>query len=86
MTSAYCGVILSNRWVMSFRTIILREAERQGMSGYAIGKASGEPIRSVQRYLSGENDLKGEKVARIAAALGLQLRAKPTRRRKAKGG
>ncbi len=71
---------------MSFRDIIVREADRKGLSGYAIGKASGEPIRTVQRYLSGENDLKGEKVARIAAALGLELRPVRRARRKARGG
>jgi transcriptional regulator with XRE-family HTH domain len=71
------------RWIMSFRETILREAERQGLSGYVIGKRSGVPIRTVQAYLSGRTDLAGRRIERIASALGLELR--PMRRRKAKG-
>jgi transcriptional regulator with XRE-family HTH domain len=65
---------------MSFQQTIRREAKRQGLSGYAIGKRSGVPIRTVQAYLAGDCDLMGERIAKIAAALGLGLR--PTRQRK----
>ena len=68
---------------MSFETIIRREAKRRGLSGYRIGKMSGVPIRTVQAYLAGDCDLMGERIAKIAAALGLELR--PARRRKVKG-
>lgn len=67
---------------MSFRTIIKREARRQGLSGYRIGKLSDVPVRTVQAYLAGTCDLSGERIAKIAAALGLELR----RRRNMKGG
>ena len=65
---------------MSFHTIITREAERQGLSGYRIGKLSGVPIRTVQQYLAGETDLAGGRIERIAAVLGLELR--PARRKR----
>jgi transcriptional regulator with XRE-family HTH domain len=65
---------------MSFDTIIRREAKRQGLSGYRIGKMSGVPIRTVQAYLAGDCDLMGARIAKIAAALGLELR--PVRRAK----
>ena len=70
---------------MSFQTIIRREAKRQRLSGYRIGKMSGVPIRTVQAYLAGACDLAGERIAKIAVALGLELR--PARRvKKTKGG
>jgi len=65
---------------MSFHAIITREAKRQGLSGYRIGKLSGVPIRTVQQYLAGETDLAGRRIERIAAALGLELR--PVRRKR----
>ncbi len=71
---------------MGFRDIIEREARRQGLSGYRIGKLSGVPIRTVQAYLAGTTDLAGRRIERIAAALGLELRPVRRARRKAKGG
>ena len=71
---------------MGFRDIIAREARRQGLSGYRIGKLSGVPIRTVQAYLAGTTDLAGRRIERIAAALGLELRPVRRARRKAKGG
>ena len=68
---------------MPFRSIIQREAERQGLSGYRIAKLAGMPMRTVQAYLAGERDLTGERLAKIAAALGLALH--PIRRRTAAG-
>ena len=67
---------------MSFRKIILREVQRQGLSGYRIAKLSGVPMRTVQAYLSGTYDMVGERLAKIAAVLGLELRpAKPRGKR-----
>lgn len=60
---------------MSFRRIIVKEAKRQGLSGYALGKRA-EPevsMRAVQAYLAGVNDLSGERIARICEVLGLAL-------------
>ena len=62
---------------MSFRRLIQRAAKRQGLSGYAIARlCDGLSERSIQRYLRGTNDLSGEKVAKLASALGLELREK----------
>ena len=71
---------------MEFRRIIEREAKRQGLSGYRIGKLSGVPIRTVQAYLAGTTDLAGRRIEKIAAALGLELRPALRTRRKTKGG
>ncbi len=62
-----------------FRTTIQDEAKRQGLSGYRIGQLSGVPARTVQRFLAGDCDLVGARIAKIAGALGLELR--PTRKR-----
>ena len=61
---------------MSFRKTIQAEVKRQGLSGYRVAKLSGMPMRTVQAYLAEDCDLTGERVARIAEALGLELRAK----------
>lgn len=71
---------------MGFRDIIEREARRQRLSGYRLGKLSGVPIRTVQAYLAGTTDLAGRRIERIAAALGLELRPVRRARRKSKGG
>jgi len=68
---------------MSFRRIIRAEVTRQGLSGYRVAQLSGVPMRTVQAYLAGTRDLTGERVARIAEALGLELRGS---RRRRKGG
>jgi transcriptional regulator with XRE-family HTH domain len=68
---------------MSFQKTIKREAERQGLSGYRIGKLSGVPIRTVQAYLAGDTDLAGRRIERIAQALGLKLRPAREPRKKA---
>ena len=65
---------------MSFRETIRREAELRKLSAYRIGKLSGVNIRTVQAYLAGKFDMGGEKLARIADALGLELRPKRRRR------
>lgn len=57
----------------SFQETIRREARRQRLSGYRIGKLSGLPIRTVQNYLSGTSDLAGRRIEEIAKALGLVL-------------
>jgi transcriptional regulator with XRE-family HTH domain len=61
---------------MSFRKIIQREARRQKLSGYRIAKLAGLNKRTVQLYLAGDNDMAGERLAKIAEALGLELRPK----------
>jgi transcriptional regulator with XRE-family HTH domain len=68
---------------MSFRKIILVEAQRQGLSGYRIAKLAGLNKRTVQAYLAGTYDIAGERLAKVAAVLGLELR--PVRKRRAKG-
>ncbi|GAG37842.1 unnamed protein product, partial [marine sediment metagenome] len=59
-------------WIMGFRKAIQAEAKRQGLSGYRIAKLSGVPMRTVQAYLAEDCDLVGERVAKIAKALGLE--------------
>jgi transcriptional regulator with XRE-family HTH domain len=68
---------------MSFRKVIQAEVKRRGLSGYRVAKLSGVPMRTVQAYLAEDCDLAGERIARIARALGLELRPK---RRQQKGG
>ncbi len=58
-----------------FRKIIQQEAKRQDVSGYRLAQLSGIPMRTVQHYLAGGSDLGGERVAKIAKVLGLELRA-----------
>jgi transcriptional regulator with XRE-family HTH domain len=69
---------------MSFRRIIQREAQRQGLSGYRIAALAGMSMRTVQAYLAGSRDLTGERLAKIADALGLELRPKRRSPRKGK--
>lgn len=64
---------------MSFRRIIQSESKRQGLSGYRIAKLSGVPMRTVQLYLAGDCDLVGERIDKIASALGLELRRKKSK-------
>lgn len=65
-----------------FRKIIQKEVKRQGLSGYRIAQLTGVPMRTVQHYLADGSDLGGEKVAKIAKVLGLELR--PAKRKKGK--
>ncbi len=62
--------------MLSFQETIQREARRQKLTGYRIGKLSGIPIRTVQRYLAADTDLAGRRIEKIAAVLGLALLAK----------
>lgn len=64
---------------MSFWEIIKAEGHRRGLSGYRIAQLSGVPMRTVQAYLAGDCDLSGERLAKIADALGLELRPKRPR-------
>jgi hypothetical protein len=64
-----------SRWSVTFQEAIKREAERQELTGYRIGKLSGVPIRTVQAYLAGDTDLAGRRIEAIAAALGMELRS-----------
>jgi transcriptional regulator with XRE-family HTH domain len=65
---------------MSFRKIVLAEVKRQRLSGYRLARMCGVPERTVQKYLSGGQDLTGEKLCKLTDALGLELR--PRRRRR----
>ena len=64
---------------MPFRKIIKREVVRQGLSGYRIAKMTGLSMRAVQAYLAEDIDMTGERLAKIADALGLELRRKARR-------
>jgi hypothetical protein len=66
----------------SFRSIIKREMKRQDLSGYALAKqVDGRiPARTVYAYLAG-TDLRGETVAVLADALGLELQPKRRQRK-----
>ena len=70
---------------MSFRDIIRREAKRQGLSGYALSKRVGPKMsmRVIQAYLAGSCDLTGGRLAAICDALGLELRPRRKRTKKA---
>jgi len=65
----------------SFQTIIVREARRRELSGYALAKlVKGKvSMRAVQDYLSGAHDLAGERVEALAEVLGLELRRRKTK-------
>lgn len=67
---------------MSFRSIILKEVERQQLSGYRLAKMADVPMRTVQAYLAGDCDLSGERIAKLANALGLTLRRAKAKRTK----
>lgn len=58
----------------SFREIVLAELHRREWSGYRLAKESKVPMRTVQRWLAGENDLTATRMELICKALGLTLR------------
>ena len=60
---------------MSFREAILKELKRRDWSAYRLGKEAGVPIRTVQKYLTGQCDMAGERVEVLCKALGLKLAA-----------
>jgi len=68
---------------ISFQERIIREARRQGLSGYALAKlVKGKvSMRMVQHYLSGKRDMMGASVEVLARALGLELRRSARRRK-----
>lgn len=55
------------------RATIRKEAARRGLSGYALAKLSGIPMRTVQRYLAGGADIGGDRLDKILKVLGLRL-------------
>jgi transcriptional regulator with XRE-family HTH domain len=59
---------------MSFRSIVKKEAGRRGWSGYRLGKESGVPIRTIQKFLAGDADMTAGRLERICLVLGLELR------------
>ena len=68
----------------SFREIVRREVARQGLSGYALAKRTGDAVsmRMIQAYLKGDFDMAGERLAAVCNALGLELRRKVSRKRR----
>lgn len=68
-----------------FQEVIERETKRRGWSAYRLGKESGVPIRTVQHYLAGGCDLVGERIAKLCAALGLELRPAQKANKRTKG-
>lgn len=52
---------------------ILAEVKRQGISGYALTKASGLTLSTVQRFMAGENSPTIATLEAIAKALGLAI-------------
>jgi transcriptional regulator with XRE-family HTH domain len=66
---------------MGFRETIQREAKRRKLSGYRIATLADMPLRTVQAYMSGESDLAGRRIERIAAVLGLRLTRRKTKGR-----
>lgn len=53
-----------------------REAKRQGLTGYGLTKATGLPLRTVQRFLNGQGSPTLGTVETIAAALGMAIEAR----------
>jgi transcriptional regulator with XRE-family HTH domain len=53
----------------------LRSAiKASGLTHYAVGKLADVSVSVVDRFMSGERDIRLETAAKIAAALGLELR------------
>lgn len=48
--------------------------EASGMTRYAIAKAAGVGQITLDRFMSGERDLRGATIDKLAEALGLELR------------
>lgn len=65
---------------MNWRTMIQNEAKRQGYSGYALARAAGLPLRTVQSYMAGATHLRGDKLELVARVLGLDLGPKRARK------
>jgi len=65
-----------NAMSMSFQKIVIAETKRQKLSGYRVAKLVGGKVgmRMIQNYLSGNQDMAGERIAAVAEALGLELR------------
>lgn len=59
---------------MNIREIVMRTMAERGWSAYKVGQESGVPIRTVQRYVQGVNDLHGEHLGAILDALELDIR------------
>ncbi len=51
-----------------------------GVSRYALSRASGVPQSALSRFMNGERGLSLESAARLAEALGLELRPKRSRK------
>lgn len=56
---------------------ILAEVKRVKLSGYALQKATGMPLRTVQRFINGEGSPTLATVETVAAALGLVVKVEP---------
>ncbi len=65
------------------RKTIRCEAKRQGLSGYALAKLAGVPLRTAQRFMAGDVNVSAATAEAFAAVLGLELRK--VRKPKTKG-
>jgi DNA-binding phage protein len=61
----------------SLVTALQREAKLKGFTGYSLTKATGLPLRTVQRFLAGEGSPTLATVETIAAALGFVVVHRP---------
>ena len=73
LTSAENRSIL-NDMKATFREVIQKELDARGWSGYRLAKAADLPMRTVQAFLAGENEITSGRLAAICAVLGLELR------------
>ena len=63
---------------MKIRDQIIARAAELGLTAHAIARQPGIGIgrTTLHRYFSGNSDLTGEKIERLLAVLGLEIRAK----------
>jgi ribosome-binding protein aMBF1 (putative translation factor) len=73
LTSAENRSILNDMKV-TFREVIKKALDARGWSGYRLAKEADLPMRTVQAYLAGENEITSGRLAAICSALGLELR------------
>lgn len=65
---------------MNIRAIVIQEAKRRGMSGYAIAKAAKLPMRGVQSFLAGEKEMRSDRLGKVLDVLGITLKLPPKKR------
>ncbi len=67
---------------MDLRAIVLKEIRRRDMSAYRLAQLTGLPMRTLQRFTAGDNDLRLDALGRVLDVLGFEIR--PAQRRKGK--